>query len=61
MPMYLDLYSLHPLYYLPCVCALHAMFVFLDLGYVCHVMSYCSTFVALFFFLVFWPIGANPI
>ena len=42
----LDLYLLHALYYLPCACALHAMFVCLDLGYVCHAMCYCSPFVA---------------
>ena len=42
--MYLDLCSLHALYYLPCVRALYAMFVCLDLGYVCHTMCYCSPF-----------------
>ena len=31
----LDLCSLNALCYLPCACALHAMFVCLDLGYVC--------------------------
>ena len=36
-----------------CVCALHAMIVCLDIGYVCHAMCYCSPFVALSFFLVF--------
>ena len=41
----LDLSSLHALYYLLCACALHAVFVCLDLGYVCHVMCYCSPFV----------------
>ena len=45
MPMCLDLCSLHALYYLPCACALHSMFVCLDLGYVCHDMCYCSPFV----------------
>ena len=39
--------------YLPCACALHAMFVCLDLGYVCHAMCCCSPFVTLSFFLVF--------
>ena len=38
MPMCLDLCSLHGLYDLPCVLALQAMFVCLDLGYVCHTM-----------------------
>ena len=41
--------------HLPCACALYAMFVCLDLGYVCHAMCYCSPFVALSFILVFWP------
>ena len=41
----LDLCSLHALCYLPCACELHAMFVCLDLGYVCHAMCYCSPFV----------------
>ena len=57
----LDLCSLHALCYLPCACALHAMFVHLDLGYVCHAMCYCGPFVALSFFLMFWPIGLDPI
>ena len=61
MPMCLDLFSLHALYYLPCACALDAMFVCLDLGYVCHAMCYCSLIVALLpllsLFLVFWPFG----
>ena len=57
----LDLWSLHALCFFPCACALHAMFVCLDLGYVCHAMCYCSPFVALSFFLVFWPIDPNPI
>ena len=57
----LDLWSLHALCYLPCACALHAMFVCLDLGYVCHAMCYCSPFVALPFFLAFWPLGSDPI
>lgn len=37
--------SLHVLCYFPCACTLHAMFVCLDLGYVCHAMCYCSPFV----------------
>ena len=45
----------------PYACALHAMFVCLDLGYVCLAMCYCSFFIALFFFLVFRPIGSDPI
>ena len=53
MPMCLDLCSLHALYYLPCVCALHAMFVCLDLGYVCHAMCYCSHFFFCRIFLCF--------
>ena len=40
----LDLFSLHALCYLPCACVLHAMFVHLDRGYVCHAMCYCSPF-----------------
>ena len=46
MLMCLDLCSLHALYYLSCACVLHATFVCLDLGYVCHAMCYCSPFVA---------------
>ena len=59
----LDLCFLHALCYLSCACALHAMFVCLDLSYVCHAICYCSPFVALsfFFFLAFWPIGSDPI
>ena len=53
MPMCLDLRSLHAFFYIPCACALHAMFRSLDLGYVYHAMCYCSLFVALSFFLVF--------
>ena len=48
-----DLCSLHAL----CACTLHAMFVCLDLGYVCHAMCYCSPFVALSFLscvLAYW-------
>ena len=47
------LYVLYALYYLPCICVLHAMFVCLGLGLVCHAMCYCSLFVTLSFFLVF--------
>ena len=57
----LDLRSLHVSCYFQCACALYAMFACLDLGYVCHAMCYCSPFVALSFFLVFWPIGSDPI
>ena len=39
--------------FMPCACVLNAMFVCLDLGYVCHAMGYCSPFVALSFFLAF--------
>ena len=53
MPMCLDLCPLHALCYLPCACVLHAMFVCLDLGHVCHVMCYYSPFVAPSFFPVF--------
>ena len=42
----LDLRSLHAFCYIPCDCALYAM-------------CYCSPFVALSFFLVFWPIGSD--
>ena len=45
MLVHMDLCSLHALCYLPCACVLHAMFVCLDLGYVCHAMCYCSPFV----------------
>ena len=55
------IYTLLALCHLPCTCALHAMIVCLDLGYVCLAMCYCSPFVALPFFLAFWPIGSNPI
>ena len=61
MPMCLDLRSLYTFSYIPCACALHATFVCLDLGYACHAMCYCSPFVALYFFLVFWPSGWEPI
>ena len=57
MSMYLDLCSLHALCYLPCACALHAMFVCLDLSYVCHAMCYCSPFVpfiAFSYVLAYW-------
>ena len=57
----LDWCSLHALCYLPCAYVLHAMFICQDLGHVCHAMCYCSPFVALSFFLVFWPIGLNLI
>ena len=55
--MCLDLCSLQALCYIPCAWAFHAMFVFLDLGYVCHAMCYCSPFIALSLFIVFWPNG----
>ena len=42
---FLALCSLHVLCCFPCACALHAIFVCLDLGYVCHAMYYCSPFV----------------
>ena len=29
--------------------------------HVCHAICYCSPFIALFFFLVFWPIGSDSI
>ena len=59
----LDLCSLYVSCYIPCACALHAMFVCLGLGYVCHATCYYSPFVALssFFFLVFWLIGLDSI
>ena len=43
----LDLCSLNALCYISCACALHTMFVCLNLGYVFHAMCYCSPFVAL--------------
>ena len=43
------------------VCVILAMFMCLDLGYVCHAMCYCSPFVPLSHFLAFWPIDSNPI
>ena len=49
--------SSHALCYLPYACVLNAMFVCLDLGYVCHAICYCSPFIALSLFLVLWPIG----
>ena len=61
MPMCLDLCSLYTLCYVPYACALHAMFVCPHLGYVCHAMCYCSPFVVLSFFLVFWSIGSDSI
>ena len=45
MLVFLLLCFLHVLCYFPCACALHAMFVCLDLGYICHAMSYCRPFV----------------
>ena len=47
--------------HLPCACMARVMFVCLDLWYVRHAMCYCSPFVTLSFFLVFWPIGLDPI
>ena len=44
----------------PHACTLHAMFMCLDLGYVCHAMCYCSPFVALSFFLVFLAYWFGP-
>ena len=41
-----DLCSLHALYYLTCACVPHAMFMYLGLDLVCHVMCYCSPFVS---------------
>ena len=61
MLMHLDLCSLHVSCYFPCACVLYAMFACLDLGYVCHAMCYYSPFVALSFFLIFWPISSNLI
>ena len=58
---FLYLCSLHALCYIPYACALHAMFVCLVLGYVCHAMCHCSPFVALSFFIVFWPNGWDSI
>ena len=55
------IYVLYALCHLPRACVLHDMLVCLDLGYVCLAMCYCSPFVALSFFLVFWPIASNPI
>ena len=45
MPMCLDLCALHALRYLSCAWALHATFVCLGPGLVCHAMCYCSPFV----------------
>ena len=56
-----QIYALLALCHLPCACVLHAMFVCLDQGYVCLALCYCSPFVALPFFLAFWPIGSDPI
>ena len=61
MHVCLDLCFLHVSCYFPCACTLYAMFTCLDLGYVCHVMCYCSHFVTLSFFLVFWSIGSDSI
>ena len=55
MLVHLDLRSLHALCYIPCACVLNAMFVCLDLCYVCHAMCYCSPFFVLSFFIAFWP------
>ena len=54
MPMCLDLYFLHALYYLSCACAPHAIFVCIDLGCVCHAM--CCSFYHIFlcFGLLVW-------
>ena len=57
MSICLDLRSLHALCYIPCACALHAMFMCLGLGYVCHVMCYCSPlvpFIASSCVLAYW-------
>ena len=47
---------LHVSCYFPCV-----MFTCLDLDYVCHAICYCSSFVTLSFFIVFWLIDSDPI
>ena len=49
----LDLCSLYALCHLPCACVLHAMFVCLNLGHVCHAMCYCSPFCHFISFLCF--------
>ena len=49
--------SLHALCYLPCACALHDMFMCLDLDLVYHAMCYCSHFVpfiAFSYVLAYW-------
>ena len=56
-----QIFSLLALCHLPCAYVLHAMFVCLDLGYVCLAMCYCSPFIALPFFLAFWRIGSDLI
>ena len=50
----------HP-YMLICLDLCVHMFVCLGLDYVCHAMCYCSPFVALSFFLAFWPNGSDII
>ena len=53
----LDLCSLHALCHLSCTRALHAMFVCLDLGYVCHAMCYNNPFCRFVFLscvLAYW-------
>ena len=53
----LDLCSLHALCHLSCARALHAMFMCLDLGYVCHAMCYNNPFCRFVFLscvLAYW-------
>ena len=61
MPMCLNLYSLHALCYLPCACVLHAMIMCLGLDLICHACAIVDILFILSHFLVFWPIGLDPI
>ena len=47
----------HALCHHLCACMLQAMFMCLTLDLVCHVRCYCSPFVSLLHFLMFWPNG----
>ena len=57
----LDLCSLHAVCHLPCACALHAMFLCLNLGYVYHAICYCSHFFAFVFLscVLAWWLGPD--
>ena len=57
----LDLRSLHALYYLPCACALHAMFVCQTQAMFVMPYAIVALLSLLSLFLMFWPHHQDPI